>query len=409
MLLQINGGVTAPRGFRAGGFCAGIKPGNQKPDMAMLVSDVPAISAGVYTKNLVKAAPVKWSSFLTTQYETAQVIVANSGSANACTGDEGYENAAKMAEKAAQCFGLRVEMALVASTGVIGKQLPMDVVLPGIEALSKNLSADEAAGTLAATAIMTTDTEKKEIAVEFDLDGVRVRIGGMCKGSGMIHPNMGTMLGFITTDAAISKEMLQRALASDVEDTFNMISVDGDTSTNDTVFMLANGMAGNRRITDESADYTVFCAALRHVTSYLAKRIAEDGEGATKLLEVMVQNAAEKADAVLLAKSVACSSLVKAAMYGNDANWGRVMCALGYAGVSFDPSLTDILFKSSEGSVQVVQNGVATEYDEEVATSILSAPRVSMQIDIKSGNKSATAWGCDLTYDYVKINADYRS
>ncbi len=386
MLLQINGGVTAPRGFRAGGVHAGIKPGSEKRDMAMIVSDVPAVSAGVYTRNLVKAAPVRWSSFLTNQSDTAQVIVANSGGANACTGDEGYQNAIRMAEKTAQCFGLSQEMVLVASTGVIGKQLPMDRIEDGIELLAKSLGPDEAAATAAAEAIMTTDTAKKEIAVEFTLGEKTVRIGGMCKGSGMIHPNMGTMLGFITTDASISKEMLQRALHSDVEDTFNMVSVDGDTSTNDTVFLLANGMAGNKRIVDEDADYTVFCAALRHVTSFLAKRIAEDGEGATKLLEVTVQNAAQKTDAVVLAKSVAGSSLVKAAMYGNDANWGRVICALGYAGVDFDPELTDITFKSSEGAVQVVRNGMATEYSEEVATRILSAAQVMMNIDIKNGN-----------------------
>ncbi len=409
MLLQISGGITAPRGWRAGGVNAGIKAGNQKPDMALLVSDVPAVSAGVYTKNLVKAAPVTWSSFLTGQYETAQAIIVNSGVANACTGDEGYKNAIEMAKKTAECFGLRQEMVLVASTGVIGKQLPMEKITAGIDMLSKSLSAEESAGTLAATAIMTTDTEKKEIAVTFTLGDTKVTIGGMCKGSGMIHPNMGTMLGFITTDVSISKEMLQRALSSDIEDTFNMVSVDGDTSTNDTVFLLANGMAGNPRITEENADYTKFCAALRHVTSFLAKRIAEDGEGATKLLEVVVQNAAQKADAVTLAKSVACSSLVKSAMYGSDANWGRVMCALGYAGVEFDPSLTDITFRSSNGSVQVVRGGMAAEYDEEEATKVLSAPRVSMYIDIKSGNATATAWGCDLTYDYVKINADYRS
>ena len=403
MLLQINGGITAPRGWRAGGVNAEIKAGNKKLDMAMIVSDVPAISAGVYTKNLVKAAPVKWSSFLTGQYETAQAIIVNSGVANACTGDEGYKNAITMAEKTAACFGIKQEMVLVASTGVIGKQLPMENISAGIDALSKELSSDEEAATRAATAIMTTDTEKKEIAVTFSLGDTTATIGGMCKGSGMIHPNMGTMLGFITTDVAISKEMLQRALSSDIEDTFNMVSVDGDTSTNDTVFLLANGMAGNTRITDENADYTKFCAALRHVTSFLAKRIAEDGEGATKLLEVTVQNASQKSDAVTLSKSVACSSLVKSAMYGSDANWGRVMCALGYAGVEFDPTLTDITFRSSEGAVQVVRNGMATDYDEEEATRILSASRVSMFIDIKNGNASATA--CD----YVKINADYRS
>ena len=404
---QIDGGVTAAKGFQAACTAAGIKYADRK-DMAMLYSETPCRAAGVYTTNLVKAAPVKWDQKVTAA-GTAQAVVINAGIANACTGAEGYGYCLDTAKAAAQALGVPETSVLVASTGVIGMQLPMDRIRAGIAAMAPELSVHIGSGTAAARAIMTTDTKQKETAVQICLGGKTVTIGGMCKGSGMIHPNMCTMLSFVTTDAAISHELLQRALSEDVKDTYNMISVDGDTSTNDTVLLLANGMAGNPEITEDGEDYRMFCQALRQVNETLAKKIAGDGEGCTALFEVKVTGAADKAQAVTLAKSVITSNLTKAAIFGHDANWGRILCAMGYSGAQFDPEKVDLFFESAAGRIQIIENGVAVDYSEEEATRILSEPEVTAIADVKMGTASAVAWGCDLTYDYVKINADYRS
>jgi glutamate N-acetyltransferase/amino-acid N-acetyltransferase len=409
MIKVIDGGVTAPKGFKAAGLRAGIREGKTNKDMAMIYSENVADVAGVFTRNVVKAAPVLWDKKVVDEEKKAQAVVVNSGIANACTGDEGYQDAADTAKHAGEVLNVNPAEVLVASTGVIGFTLPMDAVKSGVEKLSAALAADRQSAVDAATAIMTTDTHKKEIALTYDLGGVTATMGAMCKGSGMIHPNMGTMLGFITTDANIDHEMLDKALKELVEDTFNMVSVDGDTSTNDTVVVLANGMAGNDRITAEGADYEAFKEALNTVMTYLAKQIAGDGEGATRLFEVTVSGAPDKQTAKVLAKSIVTSSLTKCAIYGKDANWGRILCAMGYSGAEFDPAKVDISVASSEGEIKLVENGKAADFDEELATKILSPEVVISKADIKSGNESATAWGCDLTYDYVKINADYRS
>ena len=405
---QIPGGVTAAKGFEAAGVEAGIKYKNRM-DMALVYSQVPCKAAGTFTTNVVKAAPVKWDQKIVYESGTAQAVIINAGVANACTGAEGYGYCLDTAKAAANAFGIPEETVLVASTGVIGMQLPMNKILAGVEMLAKAKGDSLEHGTLASKAIMTTDTVNKEIAVEFETGGKTVTIGGMCKGSGMIHPNMCTMLGFVTTDVNISKELLLKALQEDVKDTYNMVSVDGDTSTNDTVLLLANGMAGNVEITEENDDYKAFCEALNVVNTFLARKIAGDGEGATALFEVKVVNAASKEDAVILSKSVVTSSLTKAAIYGHDANWGRILCALGYSGVQFDPEKVDLYFESAAGKLKIIEDGVSTGYSEEVATKILSEEEVTAIADMKMGTYSATAWGCDLTYDYVKINADYRS
>lgn len=405
---KTEGGVTAAKGFLAAGLAAGIKKGNTK-DMAMVYSEIPCVAAGTFTTNVVKAAPVKWNQHIVYDQSVAQAIVCNSGVANACTGEEGYSYCRQTAEEAAGVLGIPTESVLVASTGVIGKQLPMEILKKGVKNLVPLLSPTREAGTLAAQSIMTTDTVSKEVAVELELGGKKVTIGGMCKGSGMIHPNMCTMLGFVTTDAAISKELLQKALSQVVADTYNMVSVDGDTSTNDTVLLLANGMAENPVITEENEDYKEFVKALLYVNTCLAKKIAADGEGASALFEVKVVGAATKEQAVTLSKSVITSNLTKAAIFGHDANWGRILCAMGYSGAKFDPEKVDLYFESAAGKLQIIENGVALDYSEEEATKILSEKEVTAIADIKMGEASATAWGCDLTYEYVKINADYRS
>lgn len=405
---QIPGGVTAAKGFEAAGVEAGIKYKNRM-DMALVYSQTPCKAAGTFTTNVVKAAPVKWDQKVVHESEYAQAVIINAGVANACTGEEGYGYCLDTAKAAARVFGIPEESVLVASTGVIGMQLPMNKILTGVDLLSEAKGESLEHGTLASKAIMTTDTVNKEIAVEVEIGGKIVKIGGMCKGSGMIHPNMCTMLGFVTTDVNISKELLLKALQEDVKDTYNMVSVDGDTSTNDTVLLLANGQAGNAEITEENEDYKVFCEALNFVNTFLARKIAGDGEGATALFEVKVVNAASKEDAVTLSKSVVTSSLTKAAIYGHDANWGRILCALGYSGVQFDPEKVDLYFESEAGKLKIIENGVSTGYSEEVATKILSEEEVTAIADMKMGTSCATAWGCDLTYDYVKINADYRS
>lgn len=406
-LKLIEGGVTAAKGFEAAGVYAGIK--KAKKDMALVYSKTPATVAGTFTTNVVKAAPVLWDMDVITHNEYVHGIVLNSGVANACTGAIGMEYNERMAHAMAKALNVKAEHILTASTGVIGKQLPIDVIEEGTKLLAKELSDTIEAGSLAAESIMTTDTYKKEIAVTFEINGTNVVLGGMAKGSGMIHPNMATMLGVITTDLSITKELLQTALSSVVVDTFNMISVDRDTSTNDSLVCLANGEAGNEMITVMDENYKKFYLALKEVTTYLAKTMAADGEGATKLFETIVIHAATKNDARTLAKSVITSSLVKSAVFGNDANWGRILCAMGYSGVTFDPYQVDITIVGKDRSLKLVENGMATEYSEEEATQILGETSVTVLCDVKAGEATATAWGCDLTYDYVKINADYRS
>ena len=404
----IDGGVTAAKGFEAAAAEAQIKYMDRK-DMALIYSEAPCVAAGTFTTNVVKAAPVKWDQEIVKKSTNVHAVVVNSGIANACTGEEGYGYCRQTAEAVERLLGIPVSSVLVASTGVIGMQLPIGRIRDGV-ALLLNAKADtEEAGLEAAKAIMTTDTKPKYAAAQVEIGGKTVTVGGMCKGSGMIHPNMCTMLGFVTTDAAITKEMLQKALSDDVKDTYNMVSVDGDTSTNDTVLLLANGMAGNPVIDREDEDYAAFREALNYVNTELAKKIAGDGEGATCLFEVKVVGAKSKEQAVTLSKSVITSSLTKAAIYGHDANWGRILCAMGYSGAQFDPDRVDLYFESAAGKLKIIENGVSTGYSEELATRILSEEHVTAIADIKMGEASATAWGCDLTHEYVNINADYRS
>ena len=404
----IKGGVTAAKGFRAASTAAGIKY-QGRTDMAMIYAENPCKAAGTFTTNVVKAAPVKWDQEIVYHHPAAQAIVCNSGIANACTGEEGYGYCRETAKAAAEALHVPADSVLVASTGVIGMQLPIEKLAAGVKQMAPELDGSLEAGKLAAKAIMTTDTVEKEAAVQVEIGGKTVTLGGMCKGSGMIHPNMCTMLSFVTTDVNISKELLQEALSESVKDTYNMVSVDGDTSTNDTVLLLAGGMAGNPEITEKNEDYEKFCQALNYVNTTLAKKIAGDGEGATALFEVKIIGAESKEQAVTLSKSVVSSSLTKAAIYGHDANWGRILCAMGYSGAKFDPEKVDLYFESRAGKIKIMENGVSTGYSEEEATKILSENEVTAIADVKMGDASATAWGCDLTYDYVKINADYRS
>lgn len=404
----IDGGVTAAKGFLAASTAAGIKY-KDRSDMAMIYSEVPCKAAGTFTTNVVKAAPVLYDKKIVEESSFVQAVVVNAGIANACTGTEGYGYCEETAKKTAEELKILPDAVLVASTGVIGMQLPIEKLKAGVSVMARELADTREAAHGAACAIMTTDTKSKEVAVTFEAGGKVVTVGGMCKGSGMIHPNMCTMLGFVTTDANISRELLQEALREDVKDTYNMISVDGDTSTNDTVLLLANGKAENPEITEKNEDYQKFCEALNYVNTEIAKMMAGDGEGATALFEVKIVNAKSKEEAKILSKSVVCSSLTKAAIYGHDANWGRILCALGYSGVEFDPEKVDLFFESAAGKLQIIENGVAVDYSEDEATKILSEPAVTAIADMKQGEASATAWGCDLTYDYVKINADYRS
>lgn len=404
----IKGGVTAAKGFQAACAAAGIKY-QGRTDMAMIYSKTPCVAAGTFTTNVVKAAPVKWDQEIVYHHPAAQVIVCNSGIANACTGEEGFRYCRETAKTAAEVLNVSEDSVLVASTGVIGMQLPVEKLAAGVRMMAPKLQESIEAGNMAAKAIMTTDTVEKEAAVQVEIGGKTVTVGGMCKGSGMIHPNMCTMLSFVTTDVKISKELLQEALSQDIKDTYNMVSVDGDTSTNDTVLLLANGQAGNPEITEKSEDYKTFCSALNYINTALARKIAGDGEGATALFEVKIIGARTKEQAVILSKSVVSSSLTKAAIYGHDANWGRILCAMGYSGAQFDPEKVDLYFESKAGKIKIIENGVSTGYSEEEAAKILSENEVTAIADIKMGNCTATAWGCDLTYDYVKINADYRS
>ena len=401
----LTGGVCAAKGFRANGIHCGIRKNHSKKDLALIYSETPASAAAVYTTNLVKGAPL-----LVTQAHLAdgraRAVICNSGNANTCNAN-GQEVAEAMSELVARQLSIPASDVVVASTGVIGQPLRLEPIAEGIPALAEGLSAE--GSNAAADAIMTTDTVRKEIAVEFQAGGVTCRLGGIAKGSGMIHPNMATMLVFLTTDAAISPEMLQRALSGDVAGTFNMVSVDGDTSTNDMVAILANGMAGNAEITGEGEDFEAFMAALNTVTVHLCRCIAGDGEGATKLLECRVRGAKDLSVARTVAKSVICSSLLKAAMFGADANWGRVLCAIGYSGADVDVTKIGVAFTSRAGSVEVCANGAGVPFSEEEAKEVLLEKQIEILVELHSGDAEAAAWGCDLTYDYVKINGDYRT
>ena len=406
----IEGSVTAAKGFRAAGNAVGVKGVvTEKKDLAIIVSDVPAVAAGAFTTNVVKATSVTRNMKIMEGKGKINAVVANSGNANACTGEEGIKSNEKMAQCLADILGVDSSTVLTASTGVIGAVFPIDTITKGIKATFSMLGYDRNNALMAAEAIMTTDTYSKEVAVEFDLGGKTVHLGGMAKGSGMICPNMATMLSFITTDAAISQELLNKALKEDIKSTYNMVSVDGDTSTNDTVVVLANGLAGNEEVVSEGKDYDTFKEALHYVNERLAKNLVRDGEGATKFMEVNVTGAATEADAKTMAKSVVKSSLFKAAVFGEDANWGRVLCAMGYSGVKFDPQKVDIVFASNAGEILLMDNGTPIVFDEDKAKTILSEKEIQVNIKISEGNAKATAWGCDLSYEYVKINGDYRS
>ncbi len=400
----ISGGVCAAKGFKANGVHCGIRKNRTKRDLSLIVSEKRAVAAGVYTTNLVKGAPnIVTKANISDGYAIAAVC--NSGNANTCNAN-GLDIANEMCEITASALGVDPKDIIVASTGVIGQPLSLEPIKNGMPSLVSGLGDNSKA---AAEGIMTTDTKLKEVAVSFEIGGVRCKMGGIAKGSGMIHPNMATMLVFITTDAAISPEMLQKALSQDIKSTFNMVSIDGDTSTNDMVTVMANGMAGNKEITDYDEDFYAFSKALNTITVHLCKMIAGDGEGATKMLECIVSDAKTEAIAKTVAKSVICSSLTKAAMFGSDANWGRVLCAIGYSGAEVDISKIDVSFKSAKGEILVCKNGAGVDFSEEKAKEILLEAEIDILVSLGGGEFSATAWGCDLTYDYVKINGDYRT
>ena len=401
----IDGGVCAAKGFLANGIHCGIRKNKSKRDLSMIYSTVPANAAAVYTTNLVKGAPIT----VTKEHlknGKAQAVICNSGNANTCNAD-GVYIANEVSKLAADALGLKAEDIVIASTGVIGLPMEIEPFATGIPSLVEGLAENNSE--VAAEGIMTTDTQMKQVAVSFEIDGKECRIGGIAKGSGMIHPNMATMLVFITTDCAISSEMLQKALSTDIQSTFNMLSVDGDTSTNDMVTVLANGMAGNKEITEDDESFAKFMCALNTVNVYLCRHIAADGEGATKLIECKVSGAKNDGCAKAVAKSVICSSLTKAAMFGSDANWGRVLCAIGYSGQDVDVNKIDVAFKSSKGTIDVCKNGSGIEFSEEIAKEILLEDEIEILVNLNDGEYSSVAWGCDLTYDYVKINGDYRS
>lgn len=401
----LNKSVTAPKGFLASGIHCGVKDGTTKKDLALVYSEVPCIGAGMYTNNKVKCAPI----YVTKEHlkdKKAQAIICNSGNANCCTGQDGIDKANDIANTLAEKLNIPKEDVLIASTGVIGVPINAEAIKNGIPTLIKELSDN---GSNAAEAIMTTDTVKKECAAEFLVNGTKVTIGAIAKGSGMIEPNMGTMLSFITTDLSITPELLEDALREAVNVSYNKISVDGDTSTNDTVLILANGLAENATISEKNADYENFVEALKYVTITIAKKLAKDGEGATKLIECTVNGAKTEEEGTIFAKSVITSSLVKTAMFGADANWGRILCALGYAGLDFEPEKVDVYFESKGGNIIVCKNGASVEFDEDIAKKILIEDEITIKIDMGLGDVTVTAWGCDLTYEYVKINGDYRS
>lgn len=402
-----TGGVTTPTGFNAGGINCGIKKSGTN-DLAMIVSEVSAATSIMTTSNVVKAAPILWcNKVIANPYK--QAVVVNSGNANACTGQKGEEAVVATATKAAAVLGLQPEDVLIASTGVIGVILPVEKILAGIDVLAPKLGNSQEDGDIAANTILTTDTIQKTIAVEVEIAGKSVKIGGMAKGSGMIHPNMATMLSFVTTDAKIEPALLDKLLKETTVDTYNMISVDGDTSTNDMVTVIANGLAGNQSLQENSKDYEVFKEAFIYVHKTLAKKIIRDGEGASKFVEVEVRGTKTKDDARKLAKSVITSSLVKTALFGEDANWGRVLCALGYAGTDFDPLKVSLVFSSQAGMITLLNDGAPIAFDEDEAKKVLSETDIHISVGINDGVEKAVAWGCDLSYDYVKINGDYRS
>lgn len=404
----IKGGVTAAEGFTAASCAAGIKY-EGRTDMAMVFSKTPCVTAGTFTSNVVKAACVQWDKKIVDSGKPLHAVVINSGIANACTGQEGMDACIATANAVERALLVPYDTVAVASTGVIGMQLPVDKLTAGVKTMAGKLDGGYEAGTDASKAIMTTDTVNKEIAVSFKIGGKKVILGGMSKGSGMIHPNMCTMLGFLTTDLSIDKQLMQKALSEVVTDTFNMISVDGDTSTNDTLLLMANGLAGNETIKEENEDYNTFREALFEVCRTLAMKMAKDGEGASKLFTAHVVNAKSKEDARILARSVISSNLSKAAVFGCDANFGRFLCAMGYSGVDFNQEDVELFFESAAGRLQVFNYGIPLYFDEEEALKILKEDEVTIFIDMHEGSSEATAWGCDLTYDYVKINADYRS
>ena len=406
MNLLLKGGVTSPNGFLASGIHCGLKKNNLKLDLALIYSEVPANATGVYTKNKVKGAPI----YITKEHlsnKKAQAIIINSGNANTCTGDDGLSKAKRMAELQGKILKLKTTDVLVASTGVIGIPLNIDAIKNGIPMLTERLSKEGFED--AASAIMTTDTFKKQLAYEFTINNKKVIIGAMAKGSGMIEPNMGTMLSFITTDLNISSEMLNEALKESVKGSYNRVSVDGDTSTNDMVLILANGLAENNEIKEKNEDYYKFLDVLNKLNISLAKMIAKDGEGATKLIECTVYNTKSEKEAEILSKAVINSPLVKTAMFGADANWGRILCALGYSGVNINPNKISIKFKSNINEINICENGLPLPFDEVKAKEILMVDEVKILINMNSGKYSSTAWGCDLSYDYVKINGSYRS
>ena len=400
----INGGVCAATGFTAAGVHCGIRKNKLKKDLALIYSQTPAAAAAVYTTNLVKGAPLTVTKAHLAN-GVAQAVICNSGNANTCNAN-GVQIAEQMSQLAANALNILPQDVIVASTGVIGQPLNIAPIEQGIPKLVNSLGSNS---TQAAEGIMTTDTKVKQVAVQFSVGGVTCKLGGIAKGSGMIHPNLATMLVFITTDCSISSEMLQKALSTDVAETFNMVSIDGDTSTNDMVAVLANGMAKNKTITKPGEDYAAFMQALNTVTVHLCRLIAADGEGATKLLECKVCGAKTKQTGKAVAKSVVCSALTKAAMFGADANWGRVLCAIGYSGEAVDVTKIKVAFASQKGEITVCQNGAGVDFSEEKAKQILLQNEVEILVDLNSGSAEATAWGCDLTYDYVKINGDYRT
>lgn len=403
----IEGGITAPKGFMAGGLHSGIK--KAKKDLAIIYSEIPATVSAVYTTNLVKAPPLLWCQEITNSKSKIKAIVINSGNANACTGEEGFKNAKIMAETLAESLNINSKEVLVTSTGVIGVQLPIDIIKTGIKNLSSQISNTQENAKNAAEAIMTTDTFPKEYVLEFEIQNKAVKIAGMAKGSGMIHPNMATMLSFITTDINISQELLDKAHKETVSDTYNMISVDGDTSTNDMVVIMSNGQAGNDNITEQNEDYLKFKNALYEVNKHLAKQIIKDGEGASKFLEVQIKNAKTKEDARKLAKSIVSSNLVKTAFFGEDANWGRILAAMGYSGANFDQNKVRIEFINTQGNIILMNSGIPLNFDENKALEILKEKEIKIIVTLQDGESNATAWGCDLSYKYVEINSQYRT
>lgn len=400
-------GITSPKGFKAAGKHVGIK--KYKKDLGIIYSEKPAVCSAVFTKNVVKAAPLQLAQKVLSENRNISAIAINSGNANACTGEQGYKDAVDCSKMLAECLNLNENEVLVSSTGVIGQLLNRDVILEGIKEVSKTLSNTQASANDCAEAIMTTDTFKKNITVNIKLGGKTVKVSGIAKGSGMIHPNMATMLGFLTTDAAITPEMLDKAFKPCIDDSFNMITVDGETSTNDTCLILANGMAENELIDKENEDFKTFAEAVDYVVKFLAKQIVKDGEGATKFLEVKIIGAKTKADAKVLCKAILNSQLVKTAFFGKDANWGRILSAMGASGVQFDPNKVKISFKNEAGEIDLFENGKPYNFDEEFALKILDEREIKIDVIMQEGNSEITGWGCDLSYEYVKINAEYRT